>query len=503
MRPVWQLVLITGACNLIATVHGVFYGYLSSGQGFDPQSLMLLYKWAICMFLLSYIIAPMIFIKHFWPVDNALLKISKNESLDSNTLEVARKNALHLPTGLARISTIVWIFVSLSFLPLYLHFFPGEIILPAIHVSVVSLLIGSISSCFTYYASEWYCRRKIIPVLFPDGGLNRVQGANRVTIQFKILVLIVTTCVLPVGVLSLTALLGTAKASVIIYLGTTFLIIGVLQGKAIARSINDPLQEVVMKMDLVKQGNLSVKARVLSNDSVGELSEGFNSMVEGLERAEIIRESFGRYISPEVLDKVLQGDVELSGEMRHATVLFCDIRDFTSISEKLPPAKLVERLNECLDIIVNAVVENGGRVDKFMGDCVMAVFGVPMTQEDHALRAINTGLDILKRIERWNSETTEPDSIPWKVGVGMHSGEIVAGNIGSSKKMEYAIIGDVVNTASRIEQLNKKLGTDLLISEQTYSLVEDMVQARKYDQIKIKGKDLPMTVFMVSRLENA
>jgi adenylate cyclase len=306
---------------------------------------------------------------------------------------------------------------------------------------------------------------------------------------------------MPVAVLTAAAALGTVTVDAVLYLGVTFIALGTLQGIAISRSISKPLQNVVGEMARLRDGDLSAKAKVLSVDNVGHLSEGFNEMVEGLRRAELIRESFGRYVSREVLEKVLRGDVDLRGELRVATVLFCDIRGFTAISERMAPVHLLVQLNSYLDMMVDAVASFGGRVDKFIGDAVMAVFGIPLAQEDHALRAVKAGLEMLHRLEKWNAELETSKYSPWRIGVGIHSGEVVAGNIGSSKKMEYAVIGDVVNTASRIEQLDKEYNAGLIVSEATYNLVSSQVEGKRLGEVVLKGKKEPVTVFQIIGLK--
>ena len=500
MKVIRKIALITGLCNLAAIAHGLLYGFLTVFPTLEPADLKLFLIWEGASFLLSYLSAPLVLYFSFHSIEQ-VIALGDEARVSSALLEEARRKTINLPIYATRISTYTWVLVALSIVPIYMYFRPDNPVWTALHVSVVTILIGTVSGVFIYYVTEWYSRRNLLPLLTPADGLSKVPGATAPTIQFKILMLIVTTCAMPVMVLTVAAVIGTVTAGAIIYLGVSFVALGMLQGIAISRSISRPIQNVLGEMARVRDGDLGAKAQVLSVDNVGHLSEGFNEMVEGLRRAELIRDSFGRYVSREVLEKVLSGDVTLEGELREATVMFSDIRDFTAISEKMPPVELLAQLNGYLDIMVDTVVAFGGRVDKFIGDSVMVVFGIPLAQKDHALRAVKAGLEMFVRLEEWNAGLDKSKYSAWRMGIGIHSGVVIAGNIGSAKKMEYAVIGDVVNTAARIEQLDKVYNAGLIVSEQTYQLVSGEVKAKRLDTVILKGKTEPITVYQITGLK--
>lgn len=211
-----------------------------------------------------------------------------------------------------------------------------------------------------------------------------------------------------------------------------------------------------------------------------------------------IKNIFSKYLSSNVVEELIKSeDIKLGGERKEVTVLFSDIRDFTSMSEKLTPEEVVTILNEYLSEMTDAIFSNGGTLDKFIGDAVMAIFGTPRFQKDHALRAVKTGFLMLKKLELLNEKWKKQGKQQFKIGIGVNTGIAVAGNMGSLKRLEYTVIGDAVNLASRLESLNKELDTQFLISESTYELVKDFVRVRKYENIFIKGKQEKIDVYEV------
>ena len=353
---------------------------------------------------------------------------------------------------------------------------------------------------FVYYATEHLARTRIVPPILPDGHVSQVPGVMPVPIWFKLVGLLIINGALPVVVLSSSILIGQASPAATIYLGVSFLVIGAFQAWFIVASIHRPVRALNREMGRVEENDLNARAPVLAADDVGLLSEGFNQMVRGLRQAEFVSETFGRYVSEEVRDQVLSGDITMDGEVRQVTVLFSDIRGFTAISEQLPPEELLRILNRYLDTMVEAIVANGGTIDKFIGDAVMANFGAPISRPDDPVRAVRAAWAMLERLALFNGEQLERGQPLLEIGIGLHTGPVVAGNLGSSRKMEYTVIGDTVNTASRIESLNKHFETKLLISAETHGLVKDHVEARPLAPINVKGKTAPVHVYEVTGL---
>ena len=216
-----------------------------------------------------------------------------------------------------------------------------------------------------------------------------------------------------------------------------------------------------------------------------------------LEREAVMRERFRRLLSPAIADQVLSGKVEVkkSGELRETTILFADIRGFTSMSESRSAREVVDMLNEYFERMVRIIFEFEGTLDKFIGDEIMAIFGAPVAHGDDPLRAVRAALAMQRELERFNAERADRGEPAVHVGVGINTGEVVAGYIGSSQALEYTVIGDPVNTGSRLCSLAK--AGQILISEDTYRRVQDHVEVEAMPPTPVKGKSLPLRSYLV------
>lgn len=216
-------------------------------------------------------------------------------------------------------------------------------------------------------------------------------------------------------------------------------------------------------------------------------------------RAARIRSVFGRYVSRNVVDVILARDtpVELAGHRAEVTVLFSDIRGFTGLSERLPPDAVGRFLNRYFDEMIACVFDHGGTLDKLMGDAVMAFFGAPLAVADHPVAACRCALAMGRRLEAIKAGGIVPEGVELEIGVGINSGEVIAGNLGSERFIDYTVIGDNVNLASRLEGLNKRYGTRIVISEATREAVGDALPCRELDTVRVKGKEQPTRIFEV------
>jgi class 3 adenylate cyclase len=250
-------------------------------------------------------------------------------------------------------------------------------------------------------------------------------------------------------------------------------------------------------------GDFDHQVRIKRNDELGDLGSAFNEMAKDLALKEKIKDSFGRYVTPEIVDLILVNPDNpwMKGASLEATVLFVDIRGFTALSEDKDPEKIVELLNNYFTQITDIVIKNGGHLNKFVGDEAMIIFGTPVLNPQHAEVAVKTALNIQDEIARFYSVDRVGD-MAIRVGIGINSGVMVVGNLGSAKRMEYTVIGDNVNVASRLTSLAK--AGEILISKRTYELIDkekNNLEIEERGKVSVKGRKRKIDVFNVLSLE--
>jgi adenylate cyclase len=234
-----------------------------------------------------------------------------------------------------------------------------------------------------------------------------------------------------------------------------------------------------------------------TGDELEDLALGFNVMVDRLKDADAMKATMGKYMARKVMAHILKEKMSLGGEKLTVTILFSDLRGFTSISERMDPQTLVGLLNEYFTEMVEAVLAEDGVVDKYIGDAIMVVFGAPEPEANDALRAVRSGVGMRRALAKLNARLEERGEPPLRTGIGIHTGEVIAGSIGHEEQRQYTVIGDAVNLASRLETATKDLGVNLLISEHTYEIVKDHVVARAVKEIHVKGRAAPVMTYEV------
>ncbi len=421
-----------------------------------------------------------------------------------------RKGALLVPARLAVLSFAGWIAAAVLWgiaWPLWTESFS---LIDAVRKGVGLVFVsGTVVSVYIFLAIERIWRERI-PHIFPDGALTAAK-APRLRVRTRMVILFMLMSVLPMAVLSV-ATLGRTNAllqveietpEVVInnlvvlqvVLAVTGLFVAMRLANYVADSVSQPLRMLVSSMRQVKAGNLQVHCPVVSNDELGEAGEGFNQMVQGLREREEIRETFGRYVSPQVRDEILTGRAKLEGGLREVSVLFADLRGFTSWMESTDPTVVVADLNVYFTEMDAAIRENGGLVLQYIGDEIEAVFGAPQADSSHADHAVAAALAMQSRLDAWNITRRAAGKPELHHGIGIHSGKVVAGSIGSPSRMSYSLVGDVVNVASRIQSLNKELGTRVLVSAVTRQSLSAKPPMRPFPSVRVKGRVAEVEVF--------
>lgn len=274
----------------------------------------------------------------------------------------------------------------------------------------------------------------------------------------------------------------------------------------VAGRVTRPVRELVQAIQKLGGREFQARVEVTRTDELGTLAEAFNGMAGDLEASELrlekertIRANLSRFLAPEVVESLIQHPerMKLGGERRVASVMFADICDFTAIAEQLEPEVLVTLLNELFGIATEIIMRHGGIVDKFLGDCIMAVFGVPEHSEDHARRAVLAAEDLMRWLEAGNRRWEKAYGLQMRLSIGIHSGPVVAGNIGSEKRMDYTVIGDSVNIASRLQALASP--GQILVSEATRVSIGDDFECEAAGLHTVSGRSGATLVFSITQ----
>lgn len=267
--------------------------------------------------------------------------------------------------------------------------------------------------------------------------------------------------------------------------------VAALAGSFVARGISRPVEALVDATRKVGEGDYTVKVDIPSRDEMGRLGCAFNDMTEGLRKRQEIME---KTLSRDVAEELLKG-VELGGERVEVTILFMDVRGFTSATEGVDPVEVVATLNDMMTFLAGAIHAHGGNVNKYLGDGLMAMFGAPKPLERHELHAVRAALEMQRRMDDWRRSRPEGRLSKLQVGIGINAGSVVGGKVGSRERLEYTLIGEEVNLASRV--CGKAAPGQVLVTRRVWERVRGEVGGKELEPVQVKGLSYPVSVFEV------
>ncbi|HST30309.1 MAG TPA: adenylate/guanylate cyclase domain-containing protein [Chthoniobacterales bacterium] len=275
------------------------------------------------------------------------------------------------------------------------------------------------------------------------------------------------------------------------------LVISAGLGTWIARGVSKPVLQLAEGARKIAGGDYQHRVHIRQQDEIGSLATTFNQMSEGLAERDRVRDLLGKVVSPEVATELLRKDVTLGGEEREVTVLFSDLRNFTSMSERLTPQKMLEILNRYFTRMDAIISRHGGVVDKYMGDALMALFGAPLTNPDDADRAMQAALEMSEALDDLNQRWEKRGLPAIGIGIGINTDVVVAGNMGSETRLNYTVIGDGVNLASRLEGLTKTPAykARIIISGTTLARAKRQYRTQRLGEVAVKGRQQPTEIF--------
>jgi class 3 adenylate cyclase len=445
------------------------------------------------------------------PLDECITGIRAGEEPEGDLVDRAGRRLINLPFLFIGFNVGLWILIpALVFISAHL------INMMDLHTSVVlsvrASMVGLISTAIAFFRIESYCRSNLIPFFFPQGRLAELKGSARISISRRIRMLFRLGSLVPLTILVVTlfTLQWEVNSAVIsakdygrgITVFTLVLCIivffsGGVLNRVVSRSIVEPLENMLGAVDKIRNGDYDTRIKVVGNDEIGVLGDAGNEMIKGLAEREQLRNTFGKYVTPEIRDEILSGRIPLEGDRRVATVLFADLRNFTPFVENNPPEEVIAGMRAYFTAMHRAIRRHKGLVLQFVGDEIEAVFGVPVHFPDHADAAVRASLDMRMELKKLNLERSALGKPPFSHGIGIHSGKVLAGNSGSEEQSAYSLIGNTVNVASRIQALTKELGCDILVSQETLERLEASFQMDKQPPKLLKGYSRPVIVHRI------
>ena len=419
------------------------------------------------------------------------------------------KNIAEIPSVFSLSSVIGWnvyYFIEIPFV-IYARTQFG-IYIKAILISswAFALFSGMTAWTLSYLAIEILNRTVLLPRVFPEGHVKREGFSFRPSFKHLMIFCFVVTSIFPVVIL-LSSLIsvqinnGIELHRGVIIVSMLLLIISFIITLSLSKLILNPLKNLTLASKRIQSGDYKTRVGVVTSDELGDLADSFNDMADSLAEKEFMRDTFGKIVDPEVRDYLMSGAGKkslgetLGGETREVTVLFCDIRSFTAMSEKMAAVEVVSLLNRYFTALGQCITSHHGIINKYIGDAIMAIFGAPVSLPNSALDAFEAALDMRQTLVKLNKDFKKEGLPELKFGIGIHTGPVFAGTIGAETRMEYTVIGDTVNTASRLESLCKTYKTDLLISESSAEKIGDKDNLKFVAEAEIRGKTEAMKVY--------
>jgi len=430
----------------------------------------------------------------------AFEQLQRGENIAADELDRVRRRLVHLPWSGAAISGAAWLMGAIVFL-LSLSM-AGRAMSAQLfwHLPISFGISGFIATTQGFFLIELVSHWGLFPLFFQDARPDRLKGIRPISLRTRGFMWAVSASICPIGSLLLLLFAppspGTNPQSFGLFVAVIGAAFALFSALLIGRSVAEPVDELRQAAQAVTEGRLDVQVPLRRADEFGALIGEFNRMVTELREKERLRQTFGAHVGRKAAEEILTRDPGLGGTEQEITVMFVDIRSFTARSAHLSPTKAVGLLNEFLRAMVEVVEgEHGGMINKFLGDGFMALFGIGSDSRNHADKALAAARSIQRTMERLNAQRAARGEDPIQIGIGINTGPAIVGSIGSPERMEFTVIGNTVNVASRIEALNKTLGTSLLLSKETRDALRQLPTLRALPQQPVKGVEQLVEVF--------
>ena len=427
-------------------------------------------------------------------------KLGRGQSVADEPLNRARRRVINLPWIATAISAVAW----LMCIPVFLLSLAatGKPLTAQLywHLPISFIVSGFIAITQTFFLTELASHWGLFPILFRDVRPDRLSGIHPLSLRGRGWMWAISAGVCPIGSLLLLvfapANVGTDPRWFAIFVGVIGISFGLCSAALVSRLVATPVDDLRAATQAVAEGRLDVSLPCQRADEFGALFGEFNHMVAELRDKERLRQIFGVHVGQKAARQILAGGLNVGGTEQVVTIMFVDIRGFTSRSAKIEPARAVALLNEFLGAMVHVVeAEHGGMVNKFLGDGFMAVFGIGAENPRHADDALAAGRAMRHKLDELNQSLAARGEAPMQIGIGINTGPAIVGSIGSPERLEFTVIGSAVNLASRIETLTKTVGAALLVTEATADALQQRESLRDCGAQEVRGVDRPVRVF--------
>jgi adenylate cyclase len=448
----------------------------------------------------AFIIPLIITLLYERPVRTYLNSLYRHAALSPEMTAAARRRLLNEPFFLIAVDFGIWMVAAALYPFLFWLFDAGKQVVQS--TFFLNFYTGLITTTVAFFVFEHVLQRRVVPHFFPKGGLFMTPKTIRIRIRTRLVALLFACNLVPIFAYIRTALdpflaLDEIRRT-ILNDSFVFIAVGIWVIILVSGNLTRPLREIILVLGNVRNGRFDRRVRVTSNDEIGYTGDVINEMNRGLRERDFIKETFGKYVTSEIRDEILSGKVPLDGEIKEVSVLFADLRDFTPMVESTPPKEVVKILNGYFKEMGESIQKYDGIVLQYIGDEIEAVFGAPVFREDHASKAVKAALEMNRRLGIYNEDLQHRGYPPLMHGIGIHTGEVLAANIGSPERLSYALVGDTVNLASRLQGLNKEFGTETIISRSTRSRLDNGFNLKPLPATKVKGRSREVDIFMIA-----
>ncbi len=493
--------------NIISNIVGVVvvvYLFRRTGISIFPQLYGMLAPINLIFLPLSFAVPTAVTLLYERPIRRYLALQHAGQTVSTEVADQVRRRLINEPFFLLALNALVWTSAAITYTIFYWQQGAGSHVIWG--AFSLNLQVGLVSVTVAFFVIEFFLQRRLVPYFFPHGGMSAVPGTIRIRIRTRLIALMTATNLIPMitlvrGSVSITQSVTdpvealAAIQEMNLSHAIIFAWVGIWLAFLVHGNLTRPLTHMTTVLRRVRDGQFDDRVRVTTNDELGYVGDAINDMAAGLQEREFVKETFGKYVSREVRDEVLRQDIPLDGEMRDVTVLFADLRHFTPLVERTTPQQVVRILNQYFAAMETAIRAEGGLVLQFIGDEIEAVFGAPISLSDHATRALTAAMAMNRGLVTVNRVIAEQGQAPLQHGIGIHSGRVVAANIGSPDRLSYALVGDTVNVAARLQAVNKQHGTSIIVSGDTYQRLSRSFPLRALPHTELKGKSEPVSLF--------